>query len=164
MNTQKKINLSLEKASVGMLEKNLIKPKAKIGLSLFLNLINKWRKDLKIKLVMLKLLQIVLDESGYSAMLKNKKDIENENRLENIKELLSAMKEFDNLESFLEHVSLATSVDQDWDGEKINMMTMHAAKGLEFDVVFLPGWEEGLFPHQKSIEEKGQNGLKRKDV
>jgi len=82
-----------------------------------------------------------------------------ENRLENIKELLSAMKEFDNLESFLEHVSLATAIDQDWDGEKINMMTMHAAKGLEFEVVFLPGWEEGLFPHQKSIEEKGQNGL-----
>ena len=69
------------------------------------------------------------------------------------------MKEFDNLESFLEHVSLATSVDQEWEGQKINMMTMHAAKGLEFDVVFLPGWEEGLFPHQKSIEEKGQNGL-----
>ena len=69
------------------------------------------------------------------------------------------MKEFDNLESFLEHVSLATSVDQEWEGEKINMMTMHAAKGLEFEVVFLPGWEEGLFPHQKSIEEKGQNGL-----
>ena len=92
-------------------------------------------------------------------MLKNKKDLENENKLENIKELISAMKEFDNLESFLEHVSLATSIDQNWDGEKINMMTMHAAKGLEFDVVFLPGWEEGLFPHQKSIEEKGQNGL-----
>ena len=92
-------------------------------------------------------------------MLKNKKDVDNENRLENIKELLSAMKEFDNLESFLEHVSLATSIDQEWDGEKVNMMTMHAAKGLEFDVVFLPGWEEGLFPHQKSIEEKGQNGL-----
>ena len=92
-------------------------------------------------------------------MLKNKKDLENENRLENIKELLSAMKEFDNLESFLEHVALATSIDQDWEGEKVNMMTMHAAKGLEFEVVFLPGWEEGLFPHQKSIEEKGQNGL-----
>ena len=57
---------------------------------------------------------------------------------------------------------LATSIDQEWDGEKINMMTMHAAKGLEFDVVFLPGWEEGLFPHQKSIEEKGQNGLGRR--
>jgi len=156
----KENNLNLERASVKMLEQNLIKPKAKIGLSFFINSLNKWRNDLKIKKSNhVKLLQIVLDESGYSAMLKNKKDLDNENRLENIKELLSAMKEFDNLESFLEHVSLATSVDQEWDGEKVNMMTMHAAKGLEFDVVFLPGWEEGLFPHQKSIEEKGQKGL-----
>jgi DNA helicase-2/ATP-dependent DNA helicase PcrA len=156
----KENNLSLESAANKMLEQNLIKPKTKIGLSFFLNALNKWRNDLNIKKVNhIKLLQIVLDESGYSAMLKNKKDLDNENRLENIKELLSAMKEFDNLESFLEHVSLATSIDQEWDGEKINMMTMHAAKGLEFDVVFLPGWEEGLFPHQKSIEEKGQNGL-----
>ena len=156
----KENNLNLERASIKMLEQNLIKPKAKIGLNLFINSLNKWRNDIIIKKSNhIKLLQIVLDESGYSAMLKNKKDVDNENRLENIKELLSAMKEFDNLESFLEHVSLATSVDQEWDGEKINMMTMHAAKGLEFDVVFLPGWEEGLFPHQKSIEEKGQNGL-----
>ena len=156
----KENNLNLERASIKMLEQNLVKPKAKIGLSLFINSLIKWRNDLAVKKTNhIKLLQIVLDESGYSAMLKNKKDLDNENRLENIKELLSAMKEFDNLESFLEHVSLATSVDQEWDGEKINMMTMHAAKGLEFDVVFLPGWEEGLFPHQKSIEEKGQNGL-----
>ena len=156
----KENSLSLEKASIKMIEQNLIKPKTKIGLGFFLNSLGKWRNDLLIKKIShIKLLQIVLDESGYSAMLKNKKDIDNENRLENIKELLSAMKEFDNLESFLEHVSLATSIDQEWDGEKVNMMTMHAAKGLEFDVVFLPGWEEGLFPHQKSIEEKGQNGL-----
>mgnify|MGYP001435109785 FL=1 len=156
----KENSLSLEKASIKMIEQNLIKPKTKIGLGFFLNSLGKWRNDLLIKKIShIKLLQIVLDESGYSAMLKNKKDIDNENRLENIKELLSAMKEFDNLESFLEHVSLATSIDQEWDGEKINMMTMHAAKGLEFDVVFLPGWEEGLFPHQKSIEEKGQSGL-----
>ena len=156
----KKNFVCLELASRQMLEKNLIKPKAKIGLNSFLNSLNKWRNDLMIKKVKhIKLLQIILDESGYSAMLKSKKDLENENRLENIKELLSAMKEFDNLESFLEHVSLATSVDQEWDGQKINMMTMHAAKGLEFEVVFLPGWEEGLFPHQKSIEEKGQKGL-----
>jgi len=156
----KENSLSLEKASIKMIEQNMIKPKTKIGLGFFLNSLSKWRNDLLIKKIShIKLLQIVLDESGYSAMLKNKKDIDNENRLENIKELLSAMKEFDNLESFLEHVSLATSIDQEWDGEKVNMMTMHAAKGLEFDVVFLPGWEEGLFPHQKSIEEKGQNGL-----
>ena len=106
-----------------------------------------------------KLLQVVLDESGYSQMLKGKKDLENENRLENIKELITAMKEFDNLESFLEHVSLATSIDQDWEGQKVNLMTMHASKGLEFDAIFLPGWEEGLFPHQKSLEEKGDKGL-----
>ena len=156
----KKNSLCLENSSKKMIQENLIKPKTKMGLNLFLDLIKKWRNDLKIKKINhVKLLQIILDESGYSAMLKNKKDLDNENRLENIKELLSAMKEFDNLESFLEHVSLATSIDQDWEGEKVNMMTMHAAKGLEFDVVFLPGWEEGLFPHQKSIEEKGQNGL-----
>ena len=155
----RKNNFNLEQSSKKMIELNLIKPKAKIGLSSFLKLIDKWRIDNhKIK-NHVKLMQLILDESGYSAMLKNKKDLENENRLENIKELLSAMKEFDNLESFLEHVSLATSVDQEWDGEKINMMTMHAAKGLEFDVVFLPGWEEGLFPHQKSIDEKGEQGL-----
>ena len=156
----KENNLNLERASIKMLEQNLIKPKAKVGLNLFINCLAKWRDDLTTKKSNhIKLLQIILDESGYSAMLKNKKDVDNENRLENIKELLSAMKGFDNLESFLEHVSLATSIDQDWEGEKINMMTMHAAKGLEFDVVFLPGWEEGLFPHQKSIEEKGHNGL-----
>jgi len=156
----KKNKISLENSARKMIYENLIKPKAKLGLSLFLDLVSKWRNDLKIKKYNhVKLLQILLDESGYSAMLKNKKDLENENRLENIKELLSAMKEFDNIESFLDHVSLATSIDKDWKGEKINMMTMHAAKGLEFDIVFLPGWEEGLFPHQKSIEEKGHNGL-----
>jgi len=156
----KENSVSLEIASKKLIEENLIKPKTKIGLSSFLFLMNKWRNDINIKKINhVKLLQLVLDESGYSSMLRNKKDLENENRLENIKELLSAMKDFDNLESFLEHVALATSVDQDWDGEKVNMMTMHGSKGLEFDVVFLPGWEEGLFPHQKSIEEKGQNGL-----
>ena len=153
-------SVSLEVASKKLIEQNLIKPKTKLGLNSFLFLIEKWRNDLNIKKINhVKMLQLVLDESGYSAMLKNKKDVDNENRLENIKELLSAMKEFDSLESFLEHVALATSIDQDWDGEKINMMTMHGSKGLEFDIVFLPGWEEGLFPHQKSIEEKGQNGL-----
>ena len=156
-----KINkITLEKASKKLIENNQIKPKTKIGLLSILNLIEKWRNDLNIKNIgHIKLLQIILDESGYSQMLKDKKDLENENRLENIKELINAMKEFDSLESFLEHVALATSLDQDWKGEKVNLMTMHASKGLEFDVVFLPGWEEGLFPHQKSIEEKGEKGL-----
>jgi len=155
----KENKISLEIAARKLIEQNKIKPKTKLGLSSLLNLIEKWRSDLKSKINHNKLLQLVLDESGYSEMLKNKKDLENENRLENIKELLNAMKEFDNLESFLEHVALATSLDQDWESEKVNLMTMHASKGLEFDVVFLPGWEEGLFPHQKSIEEKGESGL-----
>ena len=156
----KKNGLPLENSAKNLISLNKIKPKTKIGLSNFLNFLEKWRNDyFNKKIDHVKLLQIILDESGYSLSLKNKKDLENENRLENIKELLNAMKEFDNLESFLEHVSLATSVDNDWDGEKVNLMTMHASKGLEFDVVFLPGWEEGLFPHQKSIDEKGQNGL-----
>ena len=142
-----------------MIELNLIKPKPKLGLNMILNLLDKWRFDLRKKINHVKLLQLILDESGYSQMLKDKKDLENENRLENIKELLNAMKEFDNLESFLEHVALATSMDQNWEGQKVNLMTMHSSKGLEFDVVFLPGWEEGLFPHQKSMEEKGQSGL-----
>ena len=155
----KKNNFSLMDASKKLLELNKIKPKTKIGLNSIINFINKWMNDYKNGISHIKLLQIIMDESGYSQMLKNKKDLENENRLENIKELINAMKEFDNLESFLEHVSLATSIDQDWEGQKINLMTMHASKGLEFDVIFLPGWEEGLFPHQKSIEEKGDKGL-----
>ena len=156
----KKNKVTLEVSARRLIEKNEIKPKTKLGLVSLLNQFEKWRDDLKNKKIgHVKLLQIILDESGYSNMLKNKKDLENENRIENIKELLSAMKEFDNLESFLEHVSLATSIDKNWEGEKINLMSMHASKGLEFDVVFLPGWEEGLFPHQKSIEEKGEKGL-----
>ena len=156
----KKNNFSFEKSSKKLIELNQIKPKTKIGLSAFLNLLEKWRNDYFTKKIShIKLLQTILDESGYSNILKNKKDLENENKLENIKELIGAMKEFDNLESFLEHVSLATSIDQEWDGEKVNLMTMHASKGLEFDAVFLPGWEEGLFPHQRSIDEKGHNGL-----
>tara|TARA_B100000963_G_C22633123_1_gene676053 strand:- start:1857 stop:3884 length:2028 start_codon:yes stop_codon:yes gene_type:complete len=156
----KKNKLSIEQSSKKLIELNILKPKTKVGLLNFINLLEKWRNDLNLKKIdHIKLLQIVLDESGYSSVLKNKKDIDSENRLENIKELLSAMKEFDNLESFLEHVSLATSIDQQWEGEKINLMTMHASKGLEFDVVFLPCWEEGMFPHQKSIDEKGLSGL-----
>jgi len=156
----KKKLMSLETSSKYLIENNKIKPKTKIGLSSLLNLIEKWRNDLNIKKIgHIKLLQTILDESGYSQMLKNKKDLENENRLENIKELINAMKEYDNLESFLDHVALATSLDQNWENQKVNLMTMHASKGLEFDIVFLPGWEEGLFPHQKSIEEKGEKGL-----
>ncbi len=154
----KKNNLCLEDSIIRMIEKDSFKPKIKSSLKILTNFIQKWRKDSK-NIKHYDLLKLVLDESGYSTMLKNKKDLENENRLENIKELLRAMQDYDNLTSFLEHVALATSIDQEWEGAKVNLMTMHAAKGLEFEVVFLPGWEEGLFPHQKSLEEKGDFAL-----
>ncbi len=154
----KKNNICLEDSIIKMIENNEFKPKIKNILKNLIQMIHKWRENSK-KMKHFDLLKLILDESGYSAMLKNKKDLENENRLENLKELLRAMQDYDNLQSFLEHVALATSIDQDWEGEKINLMTMHAAKGLEFDVVFLPGWEEGLFPHQKSLEEKGDFAL-----
>ena len=149
---------SLEVSAIELLQLNKIKPKTKLGLIKILNLFNKWRLDLKQK-KHYELMEIILDESGYSKTLKDKKDLESEGRLENLKELIRGMHDFDNLQGFLEHVALATSIDQDWEGEKINLMTMHAAKGLEFDAVFLPGWEEGLFPHQKSLEEKGDLAL-----
>jgi len=149
---------SLEDSAIELLQLNKIKPKTKIGLIGILNMFKKWRFDLN-KKKHYELMEIILDESGYSQMLKNKKDLESEGRLENLKELIRGMHEFDNLQSFLEHVALATSIDKDWNGQKINLMTIHAAKGLEFDVVFLPGWEEGLFPHQKSLEEKGDLAL-----
>ena len=149
---------SLEDSAIELLQLNKIKPKTKIGLLKILNMFHKWRNDLKNK-KHYELMEIILDESGYSKMLKDKKDLESEGRLENLKELIRGMHDFDNLQGFLEHVALATSIDQDWDGEKVNLMTMHAAKGLEFDAVFLPGWEEGLFPHQKSLEEKGDLAL-----
>tara|TARA_Y100001970_G_scaffold230764_1_gene286661 strand:- start:11641 stop:13677 length:2037 start_codon:yes stop_codon:yes gene_type:complete len=153
-----KNKICLEDSARKILELNKFKPKTRLLIKHLLELINKWRSDLK-KMKHYDLLKIILDESGYSAMLKNKKDLDNENRIENLKELLRAMHDYDNLQGFLEHVALATSIDQEWEDEKVNVMTIHAAKGLEFDTVFLPGWEEGLFPHQKSLEEKGDLAL-----
>ena len=157
-NWGRKTKKSLENSAIELLQLNKIKPKTKVELTKILNLFIKWRLDLKEK-KHYELMEIILDESGYSKMLKDKKDLENEGRLENLKELIRGMHDFENLQGFLEHVALATSIDQNWDGQKVNLMTMHASKGLEFDVVFLPGWEEGLFPHQKSLEEKGDLAL-----
>ena len=150
--------LCLEDSVRKLIELDKFKPKIKIVIKHLLDFLTKWRTDLKTN-KHYDLLKIILDESGYSEMLKNKKDLENENRLENLKELLRAMRDYDNLQGFLEHVALATSIDQKWEDERVNIMTIHAAKGLEFDVVFLPGWEDGFFPHQKSLEEKGDFAL-----
>ncbi len=153
-----KKKMCLEESIIKLIELDQFKPKIKKTFSDLIKMIHKWRNDTK-SIKHYDLLKLILDESGYSSVIKNKKDLENENRLENLKELIRAMQDYDNLQNFLEHVSLATSADQEWEGEKVNLMTMHAAKGLEFDVVFLPGWEEGLFPHQKSLQEKGDFAL-----
>ena len=145
--------LCLEDSIIKLIETGGFKPKIKTALSQLINIIHKWRKD-SFKMKHFDLLKLVLDESGYSAMLKNKKDLENENRLENIKELLRAMQDYDNLQSFLEHVALATSIDQEWEGAKINLMTMHAAKGLEFDVVFLQDGKKVWFPIKNPLKKK----------
>jgi len=105
------------------------------------------------------LAELVLDESGYTAMWQADKSPQAQSRLENLKELVRFMHDFDTLQGFLEHVSLVMDADQGSDGDRVSLMTLHAAKGLEFGIVFLPGWEEGLFPHQRSLDESGKAGL-----
>ncbi|GAB5445572.1 ATP-dependent helicase [Gymnodinialimonas sp.] len=105
------------------------------------------------------LAEIILDESGYTAHWQNDKTPEGPGRLENLKELVKALENFENLQGFLEHVSLIMDNEQDDQEPKVTLMTLHAAKGLEFPAVFLPGWEDGLFPSQRSMDESGQSGL-----
>lgn len=101
----------------------------------------------------------VLDESGYTEMWQNEKTPDAPGRLENLKELVRAIEEFENLSGFLEHVSLVMEAVEESGGDMVNLMTLHSAKGLEFDTVFLPGWEEGLFPHQRALDEGGLKSL-----
>ena len=102
---------------------------------------------------------MVLDESGYTEMWQSEKTPDSAGRLENLKELIKALDEFENMQGFLEHISLIMEMETDKDIPKISIMTLHAAKGLEFPVVFLPGWEDGLFPSQRSMDQKGKIGL-----
>ncbi len=151
-------NQSLFDASQEILKQNILKPKTASNLKNFITHILSWKKIAGEK-DHISTLEIILDESGYTEMLINEKTPEADARLENLKELRASMKGYKSLNDFLENIALQTSIDEEWDGEKINIMTIHSAKGLEFDVVFLPGWEEGLFPHQKSIDERGANGV-----
>ena len=154
----KEKDINLEQASLIYCEEENSKGKTVLSLKKIINDIQLWRK-LSRELTHYELTERVLDESGYSQMLMNEKTPEADSKLENLKELILSMKNYASLQDFLENISLQTSTDEDWNGEKVNLMTMHAAKGLEFDVVFLPGWEEGLFPHQKSIDEKGHQAI-----
>jgi superfamily I DNA/RNA helicase len=104
---------------------------------------------------------VILEESGYVSMWQNDKTPEAPGRLDNLKELVKALEQFDSLQGFLEHVSLIMDNDSEDAAEKVTIMTLHAAKGLEFPVVFLPGWEDGLFPSQRSMDESGLKGWRR---
>jgi DNA helicase-2/ATP-dependent DNA helicase PcrA len=105
------------------------------------------------------LAQIVLDESGYTEMWQKDRSADAAGRLENLKELVRSMEEFENLQGFLEHIALVMDRDGGSEDDAVSLMTLHSAKGLEFDNVFLPGWEEGLFPSQRTLDEQGRAGL-----
>ena len=141
-----------------IIETDEIKPKARSTLKGLLQDFDRWRANLE-NLPHAELAAIILDESGYTEMWMRDKSPEAPGRLENLKELIAGLGEFDNLQGFLEHVSLVMENEENKTEDKISLMTLHAAKGLEFDTVFLPGWEEGLFPHQRSLDEEGIKGL-----
>ncbi len=124
----------------------------------FISMVDSWREKIN-KVDHITLTELILEDSGYIAMWENEKTPNSESRIENIKELIGQLSEFQSLAEFLEHVSLVMDVENDDNTSKVNLMTLHSAKGLEFDYVFMPGMEEGVFPNQRSLDEKGNTGL-----
>jgi DNA helicase-2/ATP-dependent DNA helicase PcrA len=149
---------SLHNALAAMLETDELSGKTKETLRVFMQNFERWR-ILQRELSHVELTQSVLDESGYTAMWQADKSPEATGRLDTLKEFVGALGEFDSLDLFLEHVSLVMDTDGDKGGDQVTLMTYHAAKGLEYDAVILPGWEEGLFPNQRAMDESGLAGL-----
>lgn len=146
-------------AAVRMLvETEELKPKQRTTLRDLVHQFDDWAERSR-TLPHAELAQAVLDESGYTEMWQLDKSPDSAGRLENLKELVRSMEEFENLSGFLEHVTLVTERDTGESDDAVSIMTLHSAKGLEFDTVFLPGWEEGLFPHQRALDEGGKSGL-----
>jgi len=150
--------LSLFDAARQITETEELKPAARRSLRALTDSFERWRA-LVDAMPHTELAELILDESGYTEMWQKDKSPQAQTRLENLKELIRFMDQFDSLAAFLEHVSLVMDADQAADGDRVSLMTLHGAKGLEFGVVFLPGWEEGLFPHQRALDENGQEGL-----
>jgi DNA helicase-2/ATP-dependent DNA helicase PcrA len=150
--------VSLTEAGRRLIATDELKPAARKAIGTLLRDLDRWRQQAQ-HLPHTEVAQILLDESGYTAMWQADKSPEAPGRLENLRELIVAMAEFDTLAGFLDHVSLVMDNAADATADQVSLMTLHAAKGLEFDVVFLPGWEEGLFPHQRAMDESGQAGL-----
>ncbi|WP_339950243.1 UvrD-helicase domain-containing protein [uncultured Albimonas sp.] len=163
---QQQIQLAAREAGVTLvegakrvLEAGTLTARARNALRELLESIGRWHAQVLAGASHVELAELMLDESGYTAMWKADPSPESPGRLENLKELIKAVGEFENLQGFLEHVSLVMDNENEDGGEKVSIMTLHAAKGLEFPAVFLPGWEDGLFPSQRSMDESGQKGL-----
>jgi DNA helicase-2/ATP-dependent DNA helicase PcrA len=154
----RKKRIPLTEAASALSATDEMKPKPRQALRDLMTSFESWRLR-KDSMPHTELAEIVLDESGYTDMWQKDRSADAAGRLENLKELVRSMEEFENLQGFLEHISLVMDREQGESDQKVNIMTLHSAKGLEFDCVFLPGWEEGLFPHQRSLDESGRAGL-----
>ncbi len=154
----RKRRIPLSEAARAVVETDELKPKARGSLRALLDNFARWSTQRE-TMPHTELAEMVLDESGYTEMWQKDRSADAAGRLENLKELIRSMEEFENLQGFLEHISLVMDRDGGPDEEAVSLMTLHSAKGLEFDNVFLPGWEEGLFPHQRALDEQGRAGL-----
>ena len=154
----RRANKSLFRTAEDIIDTEELKPAARRSLTGFVRAVTHWR-SLVDTMTHTELAELVLDESGYTAMWQADNSPEAPGKLENLKELVRSMEEFENLTGYLEHISLVMEAQTDDNEDKVSIMTLHAAKGLEFETVFLPGWEEGLFPHQRSLDESGTKGL-----
>jgi DNA helicase-2/ATP-dependent DNA helicase PcrA len=154
----RKRRMPLTEAVRAMIETDEFKPKPRGALRALMEAIDRWRKQRDV-LPHNELAEIILDESGYTEMWQKDRSADAAGRLENLKELVRSMEEFENLQGFLEHISLVMDNEKAAEADAVSVMTLHAAKGLEFDTVFLPGWEEGLFPHQRTLDDQGRAGL-----
>src|SRR6202040_881143 len=154
----RKRRVPLTDAARAVIETDELKPKPRGALRGLLESFDRWRKQ-RDNLPHTQLAEIVLDESGYTEMCQKDRSADAAGRLENLKELVRSLEEFENLQGFLEHISLVMDTDKGEGVDAVSIMTLHSAKGLEFDTVFLPGWEEGLLPHQRALDEQGRAGL-----
>ena len=154
----RKRRIPLFEAARAVVETDELKPKARGSLRGLVMQFDRWRAQREVT-SHTELAEIVLDESGYTEMWQKDRSADAAGRLDNLKELVRSMEEFENLQGFLEHISLVMDRDGEAGDEAVSLMTLHSAKGLEFDNVFLPGWEEGLFPSQRTLDEQGRAGL-----
>ncbi len=149
---------SLFKAAQEIVETDELRPAARKSMANFVAQVESWQSK-KNELEHTELAGLVLEESGYLEFWRNDKSVEAKGRVENLGELVNALDEFESLSDFLEHVSLVMDTNSQQNQEMVSIMTLHGAKGLEFETVFLPGWEEGLFPNQRAMDEQGLKGL-----